>query len=258
VTRIFVESAQLGLLPLNSEQSHYLADVLRHRVGDSISVFDGVGGAYDAQVERMGQGQVVLRLTSKQVHPLSRPLTIIQSLPKGDKLDFVLQKCTELGVSTFVLAQAARSVSRVDAQKVDAKLSRWSRVVQEAARQCGRDDVPTVLFAPSLADGLKLLTGMHRLLVLDEEESTHSLASTLSQTPSDRGVAVVVGPEGGLTRDEVSLCRSQNGQPVTLGRRILRTETAGMVAATICRLLDGELGLSKEEACALQPRRQNQ
>ncbi len=242
MTRIFVESAQLGQLTLNAEQSHYLADVLRHRVGDSLSVFDGVGGAYEAQIERMGQGQVVLHVKSKQVQAPSRPLTLIQSLPKGDKLDFILQKCTELGVSTFILAQAARSVSRIDAQKVDAKLSRWNRIVQEASRQCGRDDVPAVHFAPSIVDGVKLLIHTQRLLVLDEEESSHSLAAALSQTPSDSGVAVLIGPEGGLTRDEVAQCRAHHGQSVTLGRRILRTETAGMVAATICRFLDGELG----------------
>ena len=181
--------------------------MLRVKAGDVLEVFDGEGLAFDAKVVSLGQLGGVLTLSGKREAPRPRSITIVQGLPKAEKLELVLQKGTELGASAFAPAACARSVVKLEG-KEEAKLARWQRIVEEAARQCGRTTVPQVFASRPLLAAVASLPGEPAVLVLDEEERALPLSTAVASVGA-RPLALVIGPEGGLTREEVNALRAK-------------------------------------------------
>ncbi|MFL5352051.1 16S rRNA (uracil(1498)-N(3))-methyltransferase [Archangium sp.] len=227
---------------LSGDRRHYLLHVLRLAEGSSLEVFDGSGRAFDARVASVDADAVRLVLGEARHAPPAREVHILQGLPKGDKLEWVLQKGTELGATAFHPVATARSVVKLEPRRAEERTARWSKIVEEAARQCRRNDVPTVHVPRPLVEAARSLAQGTTLLVLDEEESAVPLGEAFRSCAPGAPVALVVGPEGGLDRDEVSALRALGARPVTLGRRILRTETAALAALAVLAHLDGELG----------------
>lgn len=238
--RVLLADAAPGELQARGEASHYLSRVLRVAPGDELEVFDGADTAYPARVVAVEADAVRLLLGEGTKAPPLRPITVFQGLPKGDKLELVIQKGTELGASAFVPVACERSVAKVAPADREKKRGRWQKIASEAARQCGRVDEPKVAPAASLeeakaqahAEGLALL-------VLDEEERGLTLSAAYAALPSTQAVGLVVGPEGGLTRAEVAAWVEAGAKAVTLGRLVLRTETAAFGALSVMRHLDG-------------------
>ena len=216
---------------------HHLR-VARVAVGEQGEVFDGRGRAWVASVETVNEDGAVLRLGDERRGAAGRPVILIQGLPKGDKLDLVLQKATELGVSAVWPVLTERSVARPKPDALATRHARWKRIVEEAARQSGRTEVPEVTALRPLEEAPRMLEPGKRLLILDEEERGERLGPAAGDGP----VALVVGPEGGLAREEVRALRDLGGVPVSLGPLVLRTETAGLAALAVLRHLDGLLG----------------
>jgi 16S rRNA (uracil1498-N3)-methyltransferase len=222
---------------------HYLVRVLRLAPGDALEVFDGAGSRWPARVEALDAeaGRARLSLGARQEAPPPLRLALLQGLPKGDKLELVLQKATELGATTLAPVETARAVVKLTQDKAAERTKRWARIVEEAARQCRRSDVPEVLAPRPLLEAARALPPGTRLLVLDEEARavplSHAVADALAAP-----LALVVGPEGGLAREEVEALVSLGARPVTLGARILRTETAALAALAVLQHLRGELG----------------
>ncbi len=244
MVRLFIplpEPAPTGVT-LSGERRHYLTHVLRLGEGASLEVFDGSGRAFDARVVSVEEDSVRLVLGEARHAPPRREVHILQGLPKGDKLEWVLQKGTELGATAFHPVAAARSVVKLEPRRAEERTTRWTKIVEEAARQCRRNDVPLVHPPRSLLDAARALTPGTTLMVLDEEESAVPLGEVFRASAPGSPVALVVGPEGGLAREEVSALRALGGRPVTLGRLILRTETAALAALAVMSHLDGELG----------------
>jgi len=231
------------IVPVDEDRLHYLAHVLRLRVGDALEVFDGRGRAFEATVQGLEPGKAYLKLGAARAVPLSatRPVAIIQGLPKADKLEWVLQKGTELGAASFLLAETERTVVRLSDERGAGRLARWKKIVEEAARQCGRSDVPGVGAPRPLEACVQSLPPGTQVFILDEEERAVSLARALARAPANAPLALVVGPEGGLTREEVGALTTRGAIAVTLGPLKLRTETAALVALTVVRLHDGAL-----------------
>ncbi len=236
--RLHLPGAQAGSTRLEGARLHYLARVLRVKVGDALEVFDGRGTSFEAQVAELSELHATLTLTRPRVTPPPRAVTLLQGLPKADKLELVLQKGTELGAAAFAPVACARSVVKLDG-KEEKKQQRWQRIAEEAARQCGRAEVPVVHHPRPLFEAVRALPEGTRVLVLDEEETAVPLSAAV---PPDAPVALVIGPEGGLSRAEVEGLRSLGATSVTLGPLILRTETAGLAALSVLRHLDGLLG----------------
>ncbi len=234
--RLHLPQAKSGLSELTGEPFHYLSRVLRVKAGDALEVFDGQGQVFAAQVKEVAEAALTLELKEPRPAPRAPALTLIQGLPKGDKLELVLQKGTELGVAAFYPVVTARAVSRP--KDGEAKAERWRKIVSEAARQCGRADVPPVAAPGPLEAAVAALPQGTQLLVLDEEEHALRLSDALGDGP----VALVVGPEGGLAREEVVALRQSGGVSVTLGPRVLRTETAALAALAVLLHRRGELG----------------
>ena len=227
---------------VRGERFHYLVHVLRLREGDALEVFDGRGTSRPAEVVRLQEDRAELCLGAARVAPRSREITLVQGLPKGDKLELILQKGTELDASRFLPVTTERSIVRQVPARAEAKRERWTRIVEEAARQCGRSDVPEVAAVTTLQEAISGLRGATGVLVLDEEEHALPLSQARAVLERETPLVLVVGPEGGLTREEVRELVALGGQPVTLGRLILRTETASLAALAVLRHLEGSLG----------------
>lgn len=236
------------VVTLVGEDGHHFARVLRVKSGEPLVVVTQEG-PWLGEISAVAKDTVDVCL--KQPYARAEPqceVVVVQGLAKGDKMETIVQKCTEVGAALFVLYQADRSVVKL-AGKVEAKLARWQKVAQEAAMQAQRDKVPVIRYEPKLAQLCESLIaeGVEQLVVLDEAEDAIGLTTALSRVPmeGDRQVkrALFVGPEGGWSdaeRDYFASC--EKACLVTLGPRILRTETAGVVGLAVTLAHFGDMG----------------
>ncbi len=227
---------------LTGERRHYLLHVLRLAEGAELEVFDGTGQSFQARVASMDAQAVRLALGPARSAPPRRSVSVLQGLPKGDKLEWVLQKGTELGAAAFYPVATVRSVVKLEPRRAQERTARWAKIAEEAARQCRRNDVPVVHAPQPLLEAARALAPGTALLVLDEEENAVPLGEAFRACAPQAPVALVVGPEGGLAREEVAALVALGARGVSLGSRILRTETAALAALAIMAYVDGELG----------------
>lgn len=237
--RFYFSSAELvpgQQLELPAELQKHLRRVLRLADGAELVLFDGRG--HEAQA-RLGVGASAEILSVSQAPPPAVELTLIQGIAKGEKLDLVLQKGTELGVTHFLLTEMERSVGRLKADRLGGRLERWQKIVQEAARQSGQPYLPQVEYCANLAGAIGVADAELKLLLW--EEGHLPLTEQLTQvTPGS--VSVIVGPEGGVTKAEAQAALAAGFLAVRLGPRILRTETAGLAIMSVLQYLYGDLG----------------
>lgn len=232
-----------GVATVEGEALHYLSKVLRLGPGDPVEVFDGRGAAWDAEVRTISPDVATIRLGAPRETARPPRITLAQGLAKGDKLDLVVQKATELGASRIAPLRLERCVVQLDAAKGAERARRWRKIAEEAARQCGRADVPEV-DEPSALDAFldAAQSRGERIAVLWEEQDTSARLGAWLQAVQGDPVALVIGPEGGLTAAEVERVRARGGAVLSLGTRILRTETVGLAVLSIALHLAGDLG----------------
>ncbi|MBJ6802051.1 16S rRNA (uracil(1498)-N(3))-methyltransferase [Geomonas propionica] len=233
-----------GEATVTGELYRHMARVLRLKEGVEVELVDGDGRRHSGVIAEVGAKSLTVRIDATTAAPEPEPglrITLYQGLPKGDKLDLILQKCTELGIAEVVTFDAARSVVKLRGEKTAGKQARFEKIVQEAARQCGRSSAPRVAIGGSLKEVLRDAPQTVKLLLWEGEEKT-TLRECLERYQAPESVAVVVGPEGGLTTEEVATALACGFTPVTLGKRILRTETAGLALVSILQFHWGDLG----------------
>jgi 16S rRNA (uracil1498-N3)-methyltransferase len=226
------------------ELSRHISTVLRLKTGDRICLADGAGHEAEAKIVAIGKDGIHVEIGPSRHSPSivgSPRITVCQGLPKGEKTDLILQKCTELGVAGIELFQGARSVTRLEDERLAKRLSRWERIVQEAARQSGREDIPAVGFSGSLGEALRSKGALLGLLLWEGEEEL-GLKKVLAGRAKPETISVVIGPEGGLTPEEAAEAVDLGYIPVSLGKRILRTETAGLAVVSILQYVWGDVG----------------
>ena len=233
--RLFVapEALQDAVVVISGDTYHHLS-VLRLRVGDEILLLDGCGGLARGvlrQVSRSAAQAEVLERWEEKEELL--PLRLLQGLPKGEKFEWLLEKGVELGISAFTPVVSERSQARGE------KFSRWQRIIQEAARQSRRPLLPTLEELRPLSQALAQTTETLRLM-LWEEGSLPLNAALPSDIPAS--CALLVGPEGGFSPAEAQAAVAAGFVPVSLGKRILRTETAGMAVAAVLQNRYGDFG----------------
>jgi len=233
-----------GTATISGELYRHMARVLRLKEGAAVTLVDAGGRRLVGEIGEVAAKSLTVRIDSVQQAPAEETglrVTLYQGMPKGEKLDLILQKCTELGIAEVVVFDAARSVVKLKGERGGGKLERCQRIVQEAARQSGRSSAPAVAFAGALGETLAGDQAEVKLL-LWEGEQTRRLRETLDAAGVRGSVAIVIGPEGGLAPEEVEAALSARFQPVSLGRRILRTETAGLAALAILQFYWGDMG----------------
>lgn len=214
--------------------------VLRLSVGNEMTLLDGKGVACRAVLSSFGRGEATARILERRnAADSTLPLTLLFGLPKGEKIEVVLQKGTELGITTFQPVYTERGDRRIPDERLENRMMRWKRIVRDAAQQCRRDFLPHLVCPKPLSEVLPLVEASCRLVPWEEE--VRPLAAELPET-APSSVVVLIGPEGGLTADEVKLADAQGFSRVSLGPRILRCETAGIAVASILQYLYGDLG----------------
>jgi 16S rRNA (uracil1498-N3)-methyltransferase len=244
--RFFVNPGQVkaGRVTITGPDVVHIVKVLRLGPGDTLTVLDGRGKAYEAVVEHTGRDAVICAVTSDSDAGGAPPvrITLVQGLPKGDKMDLIVQKATELGVERLIPLICDRSVVKLAGDKSERRLERWRRIALEAAKQCRRPDIPEVLPPAELKEVLAGLSDNIAAVIPWEEENQATFKKVLGEIKTAGDFVVFIGPEGGFTPAEVELARLHGVKPVTLGPRILRTETAGLAVLAIIQYQFGDLG----------------
>ena len=266
MTRFFTEdilSADIGKVQLEESDARHARDVLRMRAGDRFILCDGAMRDHECEVVSCSKEGLIAKVVA--VHDnMAEPVyeaILYQGLPKGDKLDEIVRKCVELGVTRIVPVACARSVTRWDAtdRGMNAKIERLQRVAREAAKQCGRGVVPEILPPIPFAEAVRDATGADLAFLPWENEQGTSIRSLLEEfreqrkqgdVPSRPSIAFLIGPEGGFEKGEVDAALEAGIRSVTLGRRILRTETAGpaVLAMMTCLLDEFRAGMLYNES----------
>jgi len=238
--RLFLspECIENDIVTLTGYQVHRVRNVLRLRVGDDFIVLDGQGNEYRVELVDIKQSRAIAKITENRKNnsePVKR-VTLYQALLKVSKFEFILQKGTELGIARFVPIKCERCVGEEPGAE---RLKRWQRIVIESAEQCRRGRVPVIEEPQDFeavcgsGEGISLLPW--------EEERVNSFRQVLQQNKANDRFSIFIGPEGGFSVAEAELARSRGVIPVSLGRRILRAETAGIVATAILMYDTGEL-----------------
>lgn len=241
LNRIFCDGplASGAELTLPAAGAYHVARVLRMREGAALSVFDGTGHEFRAEITRVRGDEVAVRLAEPLSGTSESPLkiTLVQGVSRSERMDWTLQKATELGVTAIAPVLTARSVVRLDEQQAQKKQAHWRGIVIAACEQCGRSKIPSVATPLSLKDYFATAQKTGLRLVLSPS-APGSLAG-LSSLPNK--VELLIGPEGGLDDDELQAAQKAGFMPVRLGPRVLRTETAAVVALTVLQALWGDL-----------------
>ncbi|HMT91460.1 16S rRNA (uracil(1498)-N(3))-methyltransferase [uncultured Thiothrix sp.] len=228
-------------LTLPEEVFRHAIQVLRLQVGESLLLFNGEGGEYLANLTEINKrsATVLIQSFDPSERESSLALTLVQALVKPDKMDFALQKAVELGMSAFQPLITQRSVVRTDKEKIEKKLQHWQAVTISACEQSGRTRLPKIYAPQTLDQYLSELSDSTTYLLL-APESTQDLSQVTVRT---NHLAVLIGPEGGFTTEEVEACLAAKMQGIALGKRILRAETASTSVLAILQLLHGDLGI---------------
>ena len=226
---------QARLLP---EEARHALTVLRLEEGDGVQVILEEK-VYAARILSAQDGVTAELLSALPSPEPGVRVTLLQGLPKADKMDFIVQKCTEAGVHAIVPVAMPRCVTRLTEKDGARKAERWQRIAAEAAKQCGRAHVPAVSAPLPFAGIARAVPRDVLLLVPWEDEKALPLRRAAAEQPEKKDICLVIGPEGGMGEEEISALRSLGAQTVTMGPRIFRTETAALAAVLLALSVSG-------------------
>ena len=235
--------AEVGaVVPLPKDEAKHALKVLRMSVGEELCALDGQGGRFSAVLESAHGDSAEVRITGQL--PSNEPgvkVTLYQGLPKADKLDFIVQKLTELGAGCVVPVKMERCVVKSDAKDGKKRQERLQRIACEAVKQCRRACEPEVAEPLTWKQCFARMAQHDLLLVPWEDAEGYNMKKAFAEHPEAKDIGIVVGPEGGMSEAEVEALREQGAKIVTLGPRILRAETAAVASVTMAMTLWGDL-----------------
>ncbi|MBR2338559.1 MAG: 16S rRNA (uracil(1498)-N(3))-methyltransferase [Clostridia bacterium] len=229
--RFFVQPISDDHACVTGQDAHHIARVLRMREGEGLTLCDGMGTDYRCEIETIADGEVgvkVLERTSTESEPSVR-VTLYQGLPKSEKMDWIIQKCVEIGVARVVPVAMARSIVRLKPDEGTKKQARWQKIAAEAACQSGRGCIPRVDAPVSLKQVIAQLEDTPAIVFY--EGGGKPLAQLVNADMTE--LSIFIGPEGGFDVGEIEMLQESGVQIATLGKRILRCETAPMVAMAV-------------------------
>ena len=242
--QFFVRSEKVnnGLAYITGDDYHHLRDVVRLKEGDKVRISIDTGENYIGVIEDFTEDAAIVELTDKAADTeLKGKMTLFQGMPKSDKLEFIIEKAVELGVSEIVPIMMEFSVVKIDEKKIISKVERWQKIAEAAAKQSKRSVIPQIMMPMKYKDAVEYAADNTINLVPYENESgSKGTIELLKAIKPEDSVGIFIGPEGGFSEKEISLAREKGMKTVSLGRRILRTETAALTALSL-------IMMSKEE-----------
>lgn len=224
-----------GAATIGGDTARQILRVLRLKPGDRICLLDGSGLEHEAEILSLSKDEIRATIEISRAcerEPRLR-LALAVCLPKNDRMELIVAKGTELGISECVVVDSERVVARPPASRIQEKLSRWRRIAAESAEQCGRARLPELRGPVRIEELAREAAGYDLALAPWEEERGTAIGGVLREARSAESVLVVIGPEGGLAAGEIEALAEAGARPVSLGRRILRTETAAIAACAI-------------------------
>ena len=242
--RFFAEPGQIGEkeIVITGADVNHIRNVLRMRADEEVLIADGQGAEYRCKLTDLGENEVRAQILWKLDGnaELASAVTLFQGLPKSDKMDLIVQKCVELGVDRIVPVSTKRAVVKLDAKKEQTRLKRWNTISESAAKQSGRGVIPEVSGVMSFEKALEEAKKLEVLLIpYERAEHMAETRRVMGEIRPGQSVGIFIGPEGGFEESEVEEAVAAGAQAITLGRRILRTETAGLaVMAMLGYLLE--------------------
>lgn len=238
MNHFFVDPAQVkdGQIRIEGGDVNHIKNVLRMKPGEYMEVSDGSGKRYLCRLKEIQPDFVLAGVEDIWADDveLDGRIYLFQGLPKSDKMELIIQKAVELGVFEMIPVATKRAVVKLDEKKADKKMARWNAIAEGAAKQSGRSMIPKVHEVMSFADALRYARTLDvRLIPYEKAEGMDTMQEALKLVVPGKSVAVFIGPEGGFEESEVGLAMTYGVIPVSLGRRILRTETAGFTVLSI-------------------------
>ena len=236
--RFFVTPAQVGEEEIYIEGSdvNHMKNVLRMKAGEELMVSDGNNWQYRCAVKEYLPEKAVLKILKKEMVDTELPskLYLFQGLPKQDKMELIVQKAVELGVCQVIPVMTRRCVVKLDAKKAAKKVSRWQQIAESAAKQAGRGYIPEIRDVMTLEEALAFAGQLDvRLIPYELAEGMEHTRDVIGKIMPGQSVGIFIGPEGGFEKEEVEQAVEKGVLPVTLGKRILRTETAGLAVLSV-------------------------
>lgn len=241
MSRFFVAPFDGDTAVISGQDAHHIARVLRMQVGDSLTLCDAHGMDYACEILSVNDGEVSLRVCDR-MPSVTEPTTVVtlyQGLPKSEKMEWIIQKCVEIGITRIVPVAMSRCVVKLNGADGEKKQSRWQKIAAGAAEQSGRGIIPEVTAPISFNAMLSALKDEYAVTFY--EGGGVSLSTLVGE--HTRQVSIVIGPEGGFSLDEIEKLRENGAYIATLGKRILRCETAPMVALSVIMQLTGNMNL---------------
>ena len=242
--RFFIPKPFKQEMQITGQDAHHIIDVLRMGPGDSLQVVadDGVSFVGEIMATGINTVTVIAREILRESHEPDVRISLLQGLAKGEKMELIIQKAVEIGVADIFPLAMDHSVVALDPSKAGKKTERWQKIAEAAAKQSKRDMIPAVHGVMRLPQVLQK-EKWDLLLIAYESENRISLKEVLQAHKNAKSIGVIIGPEGGLSNEEVKVAQEAGGIAVSLGRRILRTETAGLVTAAAILYETGNLGI---------------
>lgn len=248
--RVFLECEIADRMEVRGADAHHLHHVMRAKIGEKLLVADGAGRSAEAEVAGFADGKVQLHLVRRlaEAAESQAEIELFQCVPKGERMDFIVQKATELGVARIRPLLSQNVVVRYDEKKARARCERWQKIAAEAAKQCGRTRIPEVTTIEPLCAAIEAQpakSGAEALRIFFYEEEKRCELRSVLEGSAARRILMLVGPEGGFAPEEAQLAAAHGFAAVTLGRRILRVDTAAIVALALVQYEKGDLGFAE-------------
>ncbi|MEL7570555.1 MAG: RsmE family RNA methyltransferase [Eubacteriaceae bacterium] len=236
--RVFTDEKNINtedkFLTVTGDDAYHLIKVMRIKKGDTVTVCDKNNTDYTCEAAHIDKESVIFNIIESRICESEKDykITLCQAMPKGSKIETILQKAVEFGADNIVIFYCSRCDVKYSKSKEDTKLERYNKIIYEAAKQCNRGIIPTLEIKKSFEEMIKSVNAQGSIVMAYEEEKNVSLKQVLSKT--EGSLCFIVGPEGGFEFSEVQLAKDAGAQIVSLGKRILRTETAGMFMLSCC------------------------
>ena len=242
--RFFMTGASLGrgvAIVSGADANHI--KVLRMKIGDKIVICDGEGNDHHCRIANIKNGEVETEILKTEKNPgeASIKCTILAGLPKGERADFIVQKCTEMGASEIIFFMSERCVARIDEKSLPKKIARFSRIAEEAAKQSGRGIIPEISARGTFAEALDIAMKSDLKLFMYETGERKTMKTAIEAAPDAKTAAIITGPEGGFEPFEAEIAAKLGFDICSMGSRILRCETAPMAALSAIMYHSGNL-----------------